>query len=559
VAKPIPCELPAPVISDTFPEKFTNSIHLWIRLILSEPLPPCVLCPLKHNVDRVIFPRCSGILLHVTSLPGDHGVGDLGNSAHEFVEFLAESGQKIWQVLPLSPTGYGDSPYQCFSAFAGNPLFIDLSELHEQGLLSAQDLTNIPAFPEEHVEYDRVINFKQALLRKAAQAFLGDAAPPDRHAFDAFCQTNSSWLDDYALFMACKRFDNDAAWTHWDQKIRQRDPSALKQWQDKLSSETEIHKFAQFEFFQQWEKLKAHCARRGIRIMGDIPIYVAHDSADVWAHPELFRLDEQGKPTAVAGVPPDYFSATGQLWGNPLYRWDVSAASGHRWWIDRVRASLKLFDLVRLDHFRGFEAYWEVPAGASTAAGGKWVKGPGADFFQTLQTELKELPFVAENLGVITPEVEALRKQFGFPGMSLLQFAFGNDPQGPSFRPHNYSRELVAYTGGHDNDTTVGWWTSSGVGESTRTPQEIQNEHDFTRAYLAFQDEPVNWVFIRTVLASVANTAIVPLQDVLGLGSAARMNLPGTLSGNWRWRFKRESLTKEMIKHLRRLTLLYDR
>jgi len=293
--------------------------------------------------------------------------------------------------------------------------------------------------------------------------------------------------------------------------------------------------------------------------MGDIPIYVAHDSADVWAHPELFRLDDQGNPEAVAGVPPDYFSATGQLWGNPLYRWDVSARSGHRWWIDRVRASLKMFDLVRLDHFRGFEAYWEVLAGASTAAGGKWVKGPGAEFFQALQTELKELPFVAENLGVITPEVEALRKQFGFPGMSLLQFAFGNDPQGPSFRPHNYSRELVAYTGGHDNDTTVGWWTSSGTGESTRTAQDIRSEHDFTRAYLGFQDEPVNWVFIRTVLASVANVAIIPLQDVLGLGSDARMNLPGTLSGNWKWRYKPKALTKEITEQLRRLTLLYDR
>jgi 4-alpha-glucanotransferase len=273
----------------------------------------------------------------------------------------------------------------------------------------------------------------------------------------------------------------------------------------------------------------------------------------------LFRLDEQARPAAVAGVPPDYFSATGQLWGNPLYRWDVSAASGHRWWINRFRASLKLFDLARLDHFRGFEAYWEVPAGCSTAAGGKWVKGPGAEFFQTLQRELKELPFIAENLGVITPEVESLRKQFGFPGMSLLQFAFGNDPQGPTFRPHNYSRELVAYTGGHDNDTTVGWWTSSGLGESTRTAEDIRSEHEFTRAYLGFQNEPVNWVFIRTVLASVANIAIIPLQDVLGLGSHARMNLPGTLSGNWKWRYTQNVLTKEISEQLRKLTVLYDR
>jgi 4-alpha-glucanotransferase len=523
------------------------------------PQPSCVADPQKHNVNRVIFPRSSGILLHVTSLPGGHGIGDLGNSAHDFVEFLAESGQKIWQVLPLNPTGYGDSPYQCFSAFAGNPLFIDLRALRDQGLLSLQDLINAPVLPEEHVEYGRVIDFKQGLLHKAAHTFFADGAQTDRGAFDIFCQDNIHWLDDYALFMACKGVYKGAVWVNWAPGMRQRDSVVLKEWQKRLSSETDIHKFAQFEFFRQWEKLKTHCSRCGISIMGDIPIYVAHDSADVWAHPELFRLDEQARPAAVAGVPPDYFSATGQLWGNPLYRWDVSAISGHRWWIDRFRASLKLFDLVRLDHFRGFEAYWEVPAGASTADVGKWVKGPGAEFFHTLQTELKELPLVAENLGVITPEVEALRQQFGFPGMSLLQFAFGNDPQGPTFRPHNYSRELVAYTGGHDNDTTVGWWTSEGVGESTRSAEDIRQERDFTRAYLGFQNEPVNWVFIRTVLASVAAIAIIPLQDVLGLGSEARMNLPGTVSGNWKWRYQPKALTKEISEQLRTLTLLYDR
>ncbi len=505
------------------------------------------------------FPRRSGILLHVTSLPGAHGIGDLGGAAYNFVDFLAESGQKIWQVLPLSPTGYGDSPYQCFSAFAGNPLFIDLIALREQGLLSVQDLTNVLALSEDQVEYARVIDFKQALLHRAAGAFFANRAHKDHDAFNSFCQTNRDWLDDYALFMACKRVYKDVAWVYWDSEIRDRDPKALQQWQGKLSSETQFHKFAQFEFFQQWGKLRAHCSRHGVSIMGDIPIYVAHDSADVWAHRELFRLDEKGHPTAVAGVPPDYFSATGQLWGNPLYRWDVSASSGHRWWIDRVRASLKLFDLVRLDHFRGFEAFWEIPANASTAAAGRWVKGPGAQLFLALQDALKELPFVAENLGVITPEVEGLRQQFGFPGMSLLQFAFGNDPQGPSFRPHNYVRELVAYTGGHDNDTTVGWWTSSGVGESTRTPEDIRKEHEFTRAYLGFQNEPVNWVFIRSVLASVANTAIIPLQDVLGLGSEARMNLPGTISGNWKWRYKAKDLTRALSQQLRELTLLYDR
>jgi len=513
----------------------------------------------KPSVNPAIFPRCGGILLHVTSLPEGHGIGDLGDSAHDFVEFLAASGQKIWQVLPLGPTGYGDSPYQLFSAFAGNPLLIDLNSLRSQGLLSLQDLPAASSLPEDHVEYGHVIEIKQALLGKAAHAFLTDGARAERGFFEMFCKQNSDWLDDYALFMACKNTNKNAVWADWEAGIRRRDLLSLAEWRERLAPQIEIHKFAQFEFFRQWEKLKLHCRRYGIAIMGDVPIYVAHDSADVWSHPELFRLDGQSRPLAVAGVPPDYFSATGQLWGNPLYRWDVSAASGHRWWIERFRASLKLFDLVRLDHFRGFEAYWEVPADASTAESGTWVKGPGAEFFRTVKAELKVLPFVAENLGVITPEVEALRREFGFPGMSLLQFAFGNDPQGPSFRPHNYSRELVAYTGGHDNDTTVGWWTSSGIGESTRTSEDIRKEREFTRAYLGFENEPVNWVFIRTVLASVAEVAIVPLQDVLGLGSEARMNLPGTVSGNWKWRFKPGTLTKDLSERLRRLTFMYDR
>ena len=512
-----------------------------------------------HNVDASIFPRCSGILLHVTSLPGGNGIGDLGKSAYEFVDFLADSGQKIWQMLPLGPTGYGDSPYQLFSAFAGNPLLIDLHALLHQGLLPPQDLETVPDFAHDRIDYGRVIDVKQALLRKAALVFMKEASQGDRSAFDIFCKQNADWLDDYALFMACKGVHKDGIWADWETGIRRRESSALNMWREKLSADIDSHKFAQFEFFRQWEELKAYCARRGIRVMGDIPIYVAHDSADVWSHPQLFRLNEHSKPTAVAGVPPDYFSATGQFWGNPLYRWDVSAASSHHWWIERFRASLKLFDLVRLDHFRGFEAYWEIPADAPTAQHGKWVKGPGVEFFQTAKDALKELPFVAENLGVITPEVEALRKQFGFPGMSLLQFAFGNDPQGPSFRPHNYSRELVAYTGGHDNDTTVGWWTSSGAGESTRTAEDIRKERAFTRAYLGFENDPVNWVFIRAILASVAEIAIIPLQDVLGLGSSARMNLPGTVSGNWKWRYKPNALTKDLIERLRELTHLYDR
>jgi 4-alpha-glucanotransferase len=508
----------------------------------------------------MIFPRCSGILLHVTSLPGPHGIGDLGPTAYEFVDFLAESGQTIWQVLPMSPTGYGDSPYQCFSAVAGNPLVIDLLKLQDPGLLRPQDFAIAQQLPTDFVDFGKVIAFKQSLLRKAAQEFfLNINASVSATAFEKFCGENAWWLDDYALFMAAKDHHHGAVWTEWDSGLAQRDLRALLDWRKRLSPETEVHKFAQFEFFRQWESLKSHCHRHGIRIMGDIPIYVAHDSADVWSHRELFQLDEHGRPTVVAGVPPDYFSATGQLWGNPIYRWDVLARDGYRWWIDRFRASLKLFDMVRLDHFRGFEAYWEIPGGASTAIGGRWVKGPGRELFEVLRKELKELPVVAENLGVITPEVEDLRREFGFPGMSLLQFAFGNDPQGPSVRPHNYSRELVAYTGGHDNDTTVGWWTSTGIGESTRTAEDIRKEREFTRAYLGFENEPIHWVFIRAVMASVAGIAIVPLQDVLGLGNEARMNLPGTVSGNWKWRYRRAALTPEIRSRLKELALNYDR
>lgn len=507
----------------------------------------------------MIFPRCSGILLHISSLPSSHGIGDLGLSAHEFVDFLAEAGQTVWQVLPVNPTGYGDSPYQCFSAFAGNPLFVDLLKLQRQGWLEAGDLANAAQLPTDFVDYSAVISFKQRLLRKAAQNFFSNANESDSNAFKMFCDENAWWLQDYALFIAAKDFHSGLVWTEWAAGLSEREPNALAEWRQRLSAEIEIHKFVQFEFFGQWGRLKTRCQDRGIRIMGDIPIYVAHDSSDVWANRELFLLDENGRPTVVAGVPPDYFSATGQLWGNPIYRWDVLERSQYRWWIDRFRASLKLFDMVRLDHFRGFDAYWEVPAGSSTAIDGKWVKGPGRELFAVLEKELKDLPVVAENLGVITPDVESLRHEFGFPGMSLLQFAFGNDPQGPSFRPHNYVRELAAYTGGHDNDTTVGWWNSTGVGESTRTGEDIRKEREFTKAYLGFADEPIHWVFIRAILASVANIAIIPLQDVLGLGSEARMNLPGTLSGNWKWRYRAGSLTREIATKLKEMSRNYER
>jgi 4-alpha-glucanotransferase len=508
----------------------------------------------------VKFPRCSGILLHFTSLPGRFGIGDLGSCAYEFADFLFAAGQKLWQVLPLNPTGYADSPYQCFSAFAGNPMLLSLERFRAKGLLLESDLTQSPRFPEEYVDYGPVIDFKMAALRRAAQVFFADSSRTDRTDFDRFCQSHSSWLDDYSLFMACKDAHHGSMWTSWGAQIRNRDASAISAWSTELASEIRAYKFWQFEFFQQWEQLKSYCHERSIRMMGDIPIYVAHDSADVWAHPDLFYLDDQGRPTVVSGVPPDYFSATGQLWGNPIYRWDLLAANGYQWWIERFRASLALFDMVRLDHFRGFESYWEVPGREPTAENGRWAKGPGQDFLSAMQNAFGELPIVAENLGVITPPVENLRHQFGLPGMSLLQFAFGNDPQGPSFRPHNYTRDLVAYTGGHDNDTTVGWWKSSGARDSTRSPEDVRKEHECARAYLNFDDDSViNWIMIRAVLASVADVAIVPLQDVLGLGSEARMNLPGTTSGNWKWRYRPGALNTGLSAKLRSLVTLYDR
>jgi len=508
----------------------------------------------------VKFPRCSGILLHFTSLPGRHGIGDFGASAYEFADFLADAGQHLWQVLPLNPTGYGDSPYQCFSAFAGNPLLLSLEHLQDQGVLGAADIEEAPRFPEDFVDYGRCIEFKMTALRRAAQSFLADSSGEDRAVFNLFCENESSWLNDYALFMACKDAHRGIAWSSWDRDIRRRDPQAISEWSTKLEPQIKAYKYWQFEFFQQWKRLKSHCEQKKIRFMGDMPIYVASDSADVWAHRDLFHLDDDGRATVVSGVPPDYFSATGQLWGNPIYRWDLLAATGHKWWIERFRASFSLFDIVRLDHFRGFEAYWEVPATETTAVHGRWVKGPGEDFLRALQDAFGPLPIIAENLGVITPAVEKLRQQFGLPGMAILQFAFGNDPQGPSFRPHNYSRDLVAYTGGHDNDTTVGWWNSSGAGDSIRLPEDVRREHEFASAYLNLKDDSeINWVLIRAVLASVADMAVVPLQDVLGLGSFARMNLPGTVSGNWKWRYRPGALNSELSARLRSLVNLYDR
>ncbi len=505
------------------------------------------------------FPRSSGILLHPTSLPASFGIGDFGPSAYRFVDFLAAAGQSIWQVLPLGPTGYADSPYQCLSAFAGNPLLISPEELRNEELLSSKDLEEFPQLSADCVNYESVGLLKQPLLKTAFRNFCARNSPQEVAEFREFQQIHTHWLDDFALFLALKHAHGEVSWVHWEAPLLQRQAVALEIAREKLSGEIEFHKFVQFLFFRQWKKLKLYCNQRHIRIMGDLPIYVAHDSSDVWSHPEFFLLDSSGNPEKVAGVPPDYFSATGQLWGNPIYRWSRHREIEYGWWTERFGAMLDFFDILRVDHFRGFEAYWEVAAGEATAVHGRWTKAPGIEVFSAVQRSLGDLPIVAENLGVITPEVEALRNRFGFPGMAILQFAFGSDPQAPNFRPHNYARDTVAYTGTHDNDTTVGWWTSSAGDGSTRTREEIEQERDYMRKYLDTDGHEIHWRFIRALMASVADSVIIPLQDVLGLGSEARINVPARISGNWRWRVRSEMLNDTVPQRLRELTAVYER
>lgn len=492
--------------------------------------------------------RKSGILLHPTSLPGRWGIGDLGDAAYTFVDFLAATGQQLWQVMPLGPTGYGDSPYQGFSAFAGNPLLISLDRLLAQGLLASDDLAGAPQFSDQSVDYGAVIPFKQAALRRSFEHFKHAASQAQRDAFAVFRTEQRAWLADYALFAALKDAHGGASWNGWEPSIARREAPAVGEWGSRLSAETERHAYMQWLFFEQWRELKAYANVRGIQIIGDIPIFVAYDSADVWANRAIFELDDAGAPTVVAGVPPDYFSATGQLWGNPLYRWDELAQSGYRWWIERFRATLTLVDIVRIDHFRGFAAYWEVPAGEETAINGRWVLGPGTALFEAVRAALGSLPIIAEDLGVITPDVEALRDDLGFPGMKVLQFAFGSgDPQ-DLYLPHNYAQRCVVYSGTHDNDTTLGWW---------RTLPD--HERRAVQLYLGRDGSDVGWDFIRLALASVAETAIVPMQDVLSLGSEGRMNTPGRAGGNWGWRYHAGALTLELADRLATLTRIYGR
>lgn len=495
------------------------------------------------------FRHASGVLLHPVSLPGKYGIGDLGEDAYQFIDFLADCSQHYWQIMPLGPTGYGDSPYACFSAFAGNPLLISLDTLIQDNLLAQKALDSIPAFPTNRIEYGSVIEYKFRLLKKSYVHFKNNSTSLLHDEFSAFCKENAAWLDDFALFMALKEVFHGNAWIKWDWEIATRQPAAMKRWKNRLVKETAAHKFFQFLFFRQWIELKKYAAEHDVQIIGDVPIFVAHDSADVWSHPELFFLDKNGNRTIVAGVPPDYFSETGQLWGNPLYRWDVLAKTNYRWWIDRIRATLNTVDIIRLDHFRGFEAYWEVAASEETAIKGHWVKGPGAAFFKAISEALGELvPIIAEDLGVITPEVETLRDSFGFPGMKVLQFAFTADSKNTDL-PHNYTKNCVVYSGTHDNDTTVGWYANSG------TP----HEHDYYRRYTARDGHDVAWDFIRLALSSVANMAIIPLQDIMELGSKARMNYPSKPSGNWTWRFTWDMVQGQLKQRLTETTILYGR
>jgi 4-alpha-glucanotransferase len=481
--------------------------------------------------------RKSGILLHPTSLPGEWGIGDLGKWAYRFADFLAESGQQIWQILPLGPPGCGHSPYQAYSSIAGNPLLISIESLVEQGWLSAEDLQNHPSFSESVVDFETLIPLKMGLIKKAARNFFGRRDNALRQDFLGFCARMQPWLDEFAEFAALKELNSGAAWTEWNGNTVANRADVLNQ------------QFVQYAFYRQWQALKKYCGGLGIQIMGDIPIFIAHDSSDVRANPELFDLDEKGNTRTIAGVPPDYFSKTGQCWGNPLYRWDAMEQNGYKWWIERVKSMLEMVDIVRLDHFRGFEKYWEIPGGSKDAVNGRWVEGPGDRLFQILRDALGRLPFVAEDLGYITPEVHQLRDRWGFPGMRVLQFAFGDpSPQNPH-KPYNFVPNCVAYTGTHDNNTTAGWFAS----------EQSRAEGESALRYMGIAPSDAVWGFIRLAMSSVADTAIIPMQDVLCLGSEARMNLPATTENNWRWRMRADQLQPELAEQLREMVRTYGR
>jgi len=490
-----------------------------------------------------MMPRAAGLLLHPTSLPGSCGIGTLGAAARGWVDRLSAAGVRYWQILPLGPTGYGHSPYQCYSAFAGNALLIDPDILIEAGLLAPTDSPprsdDTPA-----VDFDAVVVRNTKMLTKAYARFEPTAA------FKAFCTAHAAWLDDYALFMALQTYFDGRVWNDWPEGIRLREPEAVARYAALLKDATGYHRFVQYCFFSQWNALRSYANAKGVSIIGDLPIYVAMNSADVWAHPEYFQLDDALQPTHVAGVPPDYFSATGQRWGNPLFDWARLEKEAYAWWIARLKGSLELFDWVRIDHFRGFEAYWSVPADEETAINGEWIAGPGAKLFEAFRRALgHDLPIIAEDLGIITPEVEELRDDYGLPGMKILQFAFGSDASNP-YLPHNHIRNCVVYTGTHDNDTTNGWFYAAPPGERERAR---------TMRYLHCPWEAFHTSLNRTALASTANLAVLPLQDLLGLGSDARMNTPGTTEGNWRWRVTAQQLDEAPWELLKTMCELYGR
>ena len=493
--------------------------------------------------------RASGILLHPTSLPSRFGIGDLGDKAYRFVDFLANSDQQIWQILPIGPTGYGNSPYLSYSALAGNPLLISPEILQGQGLLTEDEINQLPDFPVDSVDFNWVISTKMPLLRRASDRFKSRLSGTDDE-FERFCNSQNDWLNDYALFMSLKQAYDNKGWNQWDDDIASRQPHAMAKWAVELADEIFFHEFVQYQFFCQWKNLKQYANKKGIKIFGDIPIYVAHDSVDVWAHKNIFCLDEKtGEAELMAGVPPDYFSSTGQLWGNPVYDWEELKRTDFKWWIRRLEGILEYVDIIRIDHFRGLQAYWAVPKGETNAMKGKWLDAPGDEFFQLLEKQLGKLPIVAEDLGVITPEVEALRDKFNFPGMKILQFAFDDD-RANGFLPYNYTnRNCLVYTGTHDNDTTVGWFEQ-------RSPEAKARVVDYMGCLC---DDGIHWAFIRLALGSVGNTAILPFQDVLGLGTNAKMNTPSQATGNWSWRCRAEAFNDELSGRLKYLTYLYGR
>ena len=491
--------------------------------------------------------RASGILLHPTSLPGPHGSGDMGQAAHHFVDWLVSAGQKLWQILPLGGIGSGNSPYMSSSAFAGNVLLVDLCDLQQQGWLDAADLVPDADFSEQRVRFDKIVPWRMARLRQAAVGFATRANAQQRQDFQDFCVLHAAWLYDYALFMSLADAHGWSLWSDWDPLLAHRDASALREAASQHADSVQFWQFCQWCFFRQWKKLKTYANERGIHIVGDTPIFVAYQSADVWARQELFELDAQGRPQVVAGVPPDYFSATGQRWGNPLYRWPAHHADGYVWWIERVRRTFELVDIVRIDHFRGFAGYWEIPASEPTAVVGRWMHGPGAPLFDAISAALGDLPIIAEDLGVITPEVDALRRQFKLPGMRVLHFAFGGDNTN-AYLPHNFESNTVVYGGTHDNNTSMGWWGELG-------PAERAHVSD----YLVTDGREIHWDLIRAACASVADTAIHPMQDILGLGGEHRMNLPGKGKGYWEWRFEWEQVKPEHAARIKQLCTLYRR